>query len=223
MLGDKWSNMYNRDSDIYEAFSAAEDYYDSTWDRLRAHVDFSHKTVFEMGCGTGKYTSKIASIAKKVYANDISKLMLNKASHNCRGYSNIEYILASAENNNLPDNTADIVFSAWGYVAGNNEFSAILEKEFCRLLNPNGEVWLLDNYYQGEFNELRGKKTNHHFAEEELGYELVEIISTVFVFNSPREAASIMGYILGDSVEKYILKNNKKEIKDKVALLRKRY
>ena len=222
-MSEKWKRMYNQDWEIYEKFASAEDAFDSAWKSVVSHVDFSNKSVFEMGCGTGKYTDKIAAIADKVYANDISKIMIDKAKERCSTRSNIEYIHASAENNRLPENSVDIVFSAWGYVAGDLIFAKKIEEEFQRILKPGGEVWLLDNYYEGEFNSLRGKKADVMYAEEQLGYELVQVIPTVFCFDSVQEAGCVLGYILGEDVKQYVVSNKIHTINDKVALLRKRW
>lgn len=221
-MSNTWKKMYNEDCDIYEAFTYSEDKGDLVWKRIIEKIDFSKKIVFEMGCGTGKYTEKLAGVVDQLFANDISPKMLERAKAKCSNYNNIKYILESAHNCNLPSNSVDIVFSAWGYVAGDLEFSRKLDQEFKRILRQNGEIWLIDNYYSGEFyGFMKRDNTKCRFAEEELGYELVDIVRTTYEFSTVDEAARIFGYIFGKKVEEYIRQNHKTKIENEVAIMKK--
>lgn len=222
-MSGKWRDMYNRDWEIYELFSNAEDALDEAWKKVTYIMDFFQKDVLEIGCGTGKYTKKLAPIVNRLYANDISELMIAKAQEKCRAFNNIEYIHASVENNNLPSHSVDAIFSAWGYPAGDLTFCKALEKELGRIIKTGGQVLLLDNYYEGEFNFLRGKKTQKKYAEEGLGYELVDVVPTIFEFSSVNEAAFVLGYILGEPAQTYVKENNLRTVKDNVAILRKQW
>lgn len=222
-MGEKWRWSYREGWEIYDKFSKYEDFEDKVWRRLLEIVDFKDKVIFEMGCGTGKYTGKMAQIAKKVFANDISSQMIRTAQNKLLNVNNIEYICASAENSGLPDHCVDYVFSAWGYCANDDVFAQKLNDEFKRLLKPDGSVWLLDNYYDGEFTVLRNKKVNSTeplYSEWKYGYELIDIVKTEFVFPNVEEAATVFSYLFGDSVASYIRKNNKTVIEDQVAILR---
>lgn len=225
-MGAEWRESYQNRWDIYDIFSRREDFPDAAWNTVRKHIDFSGKTVFEMGCGTGKYTNKIAELAEHLYANDISEMMIERARTNCSNHSNITYICASAETSGLPDASVDIIFSAWGYVAGNTEIAGRVEREFARILRPGGEVWLLDNYYEGEFTKIRGKELidgADKYAEKRFGYSLVDTISTYFLFDSIDEAASVFGFLFGDKAKNTIINNQVTKIEDYIALMKKTY
>lgn len=225
-MGNEWRESYNGRWKIYDIFSKREDYPDAAWKAVKKRVDFQKKVVFEMGCGTGKYTRKIATLAKHLFANDISEVMIEKAKDACHDLSNITYICDSAHKSGLPDNSIDIIFSAWGYVAGDIELAQKVENEFCRILKPGGEVWILDNYYEGQFTQLRGKKViedGNKYSEEKYGYKLVEIIPTYFLFESVEEAAEIFGFLFGNRTKETIIQNDIMKITDTVALMRKCY
>lgn len=225
-MGVEWRESYQNRWDVYDIFSKREDFPDAAWDAVQKQVSFSDKVVFEMGCGTGKYTEKIAPMVKHLYANDISEVMIERAKHTCKRYANITYICESADNSGLPDNSVDIIFSAWGYVAGDLELAQRVEKEFARILKPNGEVWLLDNYYEGEFTQLRGKIVHHgddKYPEKKFGYLLSEIVSTYFLFDSVDEAAGVFGFLFGDSARSRIINNKITRIGDSIALMKKTY
>lgn len=225
-MSEKWRESYNSQWEIYDTFSKREDYFDAAWRKLTELVDFHGKTVFEMGCGTGKYTHKLASLVQHLFANDISSVMIERAKNTCSQHTNITYICESAHNSGLPDESVDIIFSAWGYVAKDDTLVTAVEKEFQRILKPGGSVWLLDNYYEGEFTELRGKKLEPNsckYAEAKFGYQLIDVIPAMFAFKSVDEAADICGFLFGEKVGRFIKDNNITNIKDNIALLYKSY
>lgn len=223
MMGEEWRRSYREGWEIYDKFSKYEDFEDKVWRRLLEIVDFKNKVIFEMGCGTGKYTQKMAQIANKVYANDISSQMIRVAKKKCSAKKNVEYICASAEKSGLPDHCVDYVFSAWGYCANDDKFAQKLNTEFKRILKPGGSIWLLDNYYDGEFTIIRNKRINFMeplYSEWKYGYELVDVVKTEFVFPNVEEAAKVFSYLFGETAASYIRKKDKSIITDKVAILR---
>ena len=225
-MGAEWRESYQSRWDVYDIFSKREDCPDAAWSTVKKWVNFDGKTVFEMGCGTGKYTQKIAPLVNYLYANDISETMIEKAMVTCCDYSNITYICESADKSGLPDCSVDLIFSAWGYVAGDSELAQRVEKEFARILKPGGEVWLLDNYYEGQFTEIRGKVINSNedkYSEKKFGYSLMEVISTYFLFDSVEEAAGVFGFLFGDKVRETIIADDIVKIEDSIALMKKKY
>lgn len=225
-MGDEWRKSYQEKWKVYDIFSRREDFQDLAWKTFQEMVDLNGKTVFEMGCGTGKYTKKIATLAKKIYANDISKVMIEQAKKACSSFQNITYICESAHKSGLPEHSVDIIFSAWGYVAGDSELALNVEKEFERILKPGGEVWLLDNYYEGQFTMLRGKKVlsdESKYPEEKYGYLLKKVIPTNFLFDSIEEAADVFGFLFGQTARDTIIRDGLIKIEDNIALMKKTY
>lgn len=223
-MGAEWRKSYQSRWDVYDIFSKREDAPDIVWSTVKNRVNFNGKIVFEMGCGTGKYTKKMAPLVKHLYANDISETMIEKTRDTCCDYSNISYICESADKSGLPDCSVDLIFSAWGYVAGDFELACRVEKEFARILKPGGEIWLVDNYYEGQFTTIRGKALKPEedkYSEKKLGYSLVEVIPTYFLFESVEEAAGVFGFLFGDYARETIIANNIVKIEDSIALIKK--
>lgn len=220
-MNDKWSDSYNHNGMIYDLFSMYEDYKGYVWESVTQKVSFKNKVVFEMGCGTGKYTHLISQNAAKVYANDISELMIKIAKEKCSASNNIEYINSSAESVlSVPDHSVDIIFSAWGYVS-TPSIARKVEQEFARILKPAGEVILVDNYFEGEFTEMREKKVDQRemCLVTQYGYDIIEVVRTAFEFPSLQLAKEICGEIFGKKAISFFDKKGEPTMSDSVAIL----
>lgn len=223
-MNDNWKDSYNSKGAIYDAFSKYEDYKGKVWEAINKKVNFCNKKVFEMGCGTGKYTYLIAETASKVYANDISALMIHMAQEKCAMFNNIEYITSSAESvSSVPDHSVDIIFSAWGYVS-TPHIARKVEEEFDRILKDNGEIILVDNYFEGEFTEMREKYVDgtEMCLVSQYGYSLLEIVRTAFEFPSMDYAKEICGIIFGQKALSFFDNKGEPTMEDSVAVLYKK-
>ena len=222
---EKWSETYNEAWKIYDRFSECEDFEDNAFKALLTHIDFNGKVVYEYGCGTGKYTSKIAGLCHKLYANDISPLMIEKAKERCSDKFNVEYITASAENSGLADESVDIVFGAWAgpRFDGTNAIDAI-EEEFSRILKKDGSVWLFENYLKGEFSQMRGNEQQfapaayflNPFAK--IGYNLVECVPAYWKFCDLDEAKHICSFIFGHNAINFFNQKGYPVMEDNIAI-----
>lgn len=225
-MEEKWFDTYNKEWEIYDHFSACEDYDDNAFIMLLKHIDFQGKIVYEMGCGTGKYTKKISPLCDKLYAIDISPLMIEKTRERCSDRNNIEYIINSAENSGLPDESVDIIFAAWAHPPYFDNFVLIdnIEKEFSRILKKGGSVWLFNNYLKGEFTQMRG------FAEPEdpaayfldifskYGYTLAEIVPAYWKFRDLDEAKTVCSFIFGDNAISFFEKKGFPTMDDNIGI-----
>lgn len=68
-----------------------------------AELDSAKKTL-ELGCGTGEYTLRLAKTGSKIIAIDISLLLIQQAKQKVKS-SNVNFIIADAENLPFKDNT----------------------------------------------------------------------------------------------------------------------
>jgi len=220
---ERWYDTYNEHWMIYDRFSACEDYEDSAFKALQKYISFAGKTVYEIGCGTGKYTAKIAGLCDKLYANDISPLMIEKAKEKCAGKANVEFITASAENSGLADESVDIIFSAWGNPPG-KEVTERTENEFSRILKRDGAVWIFTNYLRGEFTQMRGfgnpSDPTAFFTNgmAKYGYKLVEVVPAYWQFADLDEAKHICGFIFGKRAVKFFKKKGCPVMEDNIAI-----
>ena len=224
-MEERWFDTYNESWKIYDRFSECEDFEDNAFRALLKHISFNGKTVYEFGCGTGKYTAKISDLCDELFANDISPLMIEKAQERCAGKSNINYITASAENSGLADESVDIIFGAWvGVQCFNAELLDRLEKEFSRILKKDGSVWIFENYLKGEFTKMRGIHEPSDPVEyflnelEKYGYFLIDFVSAYWKFLSLEEAKHVCGFIFGENAVNFFNKKGFPIMEDNIAI-----
>lgn len=79
---------------------------------LQKLVDFTDKTVLEIGCGEGRLTWKYAASAKRVIAFDPDHHSLRIARADCL-HPHVHFTNASAERIPFPKETFDIAVLAW--------------------------------------------------------------------------------------------------------------
>ncbi len=99
-------------------------------------------TVLEIGSGVGRMTCRLAQLAHRVIAIDISQEMLHRAAGNLAAISTVEYVQVPGDGT-LPfaDNSIDVVFS---YIALQHVPSANAQlrylRESLRVLRPAGSL-----------------------------------------------------------------------------------
>ncbi len=94
-MSEQWLGAYDTQAQIYEDFSKYEDAGNQALTRLLSLADFKGKTVLEMGCGSGKYTAQVASVAGKYYALDLLRPLLEIAGEKCKNLGRVNYINAN--------------------------------------------------------------------------------------------------------------------------------
>ena len=60
-------------------------------------VDCNLDRVLDVGCGVGHLTRKLASISRRIVAVDPSPKSIDLAKTNCKGHSNVDFFVATAE------------------------------------------------------------------------------------------------------------------------------
>jgi ubiquinone/menaquinone biosynthesis C-methylase UbiE len=107
--------------------------------------EFNGKTILDMGAGVGRFTTKFAKKAGKVYAVDLLEHALNKNKKRNKNFNNIEYICSDALDIFLPENSCDIIFSSWLLMyLSENEIDQFLKK--CRSwLTPGGQIFFKES------------------------------------------------------------------------------
>ena len=226
---ENWNSAYQQRTEIYDIFSRAEDKENKVFKKLKSLFSFKDKTVLEIGCGSCKYTKEAASESKKYYALEISKPLIQIAKQKCKNVKKIKFINCSAEKIPLKDKSIDVVFASWA-------LSAITPisvrekalKEIHRVLKNNGDIWLIENHYTGEFNKVRGRTKKFGFKDSTLfsfvkkyKFNIVSVVKTQFIFTSIKEAKRTLGFIFKEPALNYLKKRNKRKIRHNVAILHK--
>jgi SAM-dependent methyltransferase len=69
-------------------------------------------TVLEIGCGVGRMTHRLAELAARVIATDVSQEMLDRAAKNLIETRSVDYVLVAGDGSlPVPDASVDLVFS----------------------------------------------------------------------------------------------------------------
>jgi len=147
--GDMWENLY-----LWE--------YKTTAKTLQHfHIDFSGKTVLDVGCAVGGKSAYIGEYAEKVIGIDINrtsiangKLLIEK--HHPHLTGKVELRVDNAYNLSLADNSVDIVFidDVWEHIS--KPSNAL--KEALRVLKPGGYILIafppLNHPWAAHVNDL---------------------------------------------------------------------
>jgi len=82
--------------------------------RLLDFEDMKRLHMLEIGCGLGRMTHQFSSLFGKVYAVDVSRVMLDRARNYWEHLDNVEWVLGNGENlQPIADESIDFVFSFW--------------------------------------------------------------------------------------------------------------
>ncbi|MFC1496775.1 class I SAM-dependent methyltransferase [Candidatus Margulisiibacteriota bacterium] len=117
--------------------------------------------VADVGAGTGFFTRRLAKLAKKVYAIDISSELLDEIKKNKAG--NIEILLAEENKIPIESESVDLVFLS--YVV--HEFNDLTKSlaEIKRSLKPGGKIGIIE-WEKVEMDE--GPSYNERIASTEM-------------------------------------------------------
>lgn len=211
----KDSKAYYENNDYYEMFSKAEDSEGKVATYLKERVP--GKIVLDAGCGTGKFIEALEDKSLKYIGVDLSFEQLIKAESKKQKENSI-FINSNLKDIMLANNSIDLIVSPWvlGTITDLTERAKCLI-ELKRILKPGGEIILIENETDSEFEYLR----NHHKDRKtniynqwiiDNGFNEVEEINTYFDFNNTEEAKSCFQEIYGKEVASRI-KSNKIEHK----------
>ena len=214
------SKSYYSEANYYDLFSQAEDYPKRILKFLKHKLN--GKIIVDIGCGSGRYASLVAPFSKKYTGLDISKKQIKIAEQKTSKIKNVYFIHCSAENIPLKSEIADVVLSTWtiSTIKGLRRKTKAL-KEAERILKKSGQIYLVENDYLGEFEEMRKhiKRTKkYNLWLKKKGFKEVKKIDTYFKFDSFSCAKKVFDYIWGEIVSKYIKSNI---IKQKVIIFNK--
>ncbi|MCI8460024.1 MAG: class I SAM-dependent methyltransferase [Bacilli bacterium] len=211
----KDSKAYYENNDYYEIFSKAEDGEGKVAAYLKEQA--KEKIVLDAGCGTGKFLEQLENESSKYIGVDLSFEQLIKAQSK-KKKSNTIFINSNLKDIMLESNSVDLIVSPWvlGTVTDLVERTKCLN-ELKRVLKPGGEIILIENEENSEFEYLRNhhkdKKTNiYNNWIRNNDFNKVEEINTYFNFANLKEAKLCFRKIYGNEVANKI-KNNKIEHK----------
>lgn len=217
------SKSYHDETKIYERFSQVEDTPGMILNYLQPLVK---ETVLDLGCGSGKYLVPLAPFAKRYVGLDVSSDQLEIAKSKSRDLNNVEFLCSSAEKIDLSDESIDTVISTWvlGTILDENRRTKVV-KETERVLKQNGDIYLVENDLEGDFERIRSRHPNTEKTRayndwlETQGFSPIERFETYFNFESLKEAKQIFGSIWGEKAKNNVLN---KKISHKIVIYHKK-
>ena len=152
----------------------------------------------------------LAHLTKKYYCLDISEQQIKLAKKNTKNIKNIKFICSSAENIRL-NKKVDVVISSWviSTVQSFRKRANILNQAL-KVLQTKGEIYLIENDFKGEFENIRmHPKRTKKFIKwlGKKGFKQLKKINTYFKFKSVEEAKNIFNLIWGRRVSNKIKTN----------------
>lgn len=172
--------MYNEYSLLYDEWARCYDPSGKELSIVSRYVDFRGKNVLEIGCGTGRFTTTIAKIAKEVVAIDNDSDSINVAIG--RGLpDNIHFKQCDAHDIHslVYDGLFDIIVFSWSINYINTP--EMLFPKLQELLNDNGHVIILFTS-TGEYEALMQSVTGEETINSNR-YDVIKQLMTIFFSN----------------------------------------
>ncbi|MDP6129217.1 MAG: class I SAM-dependent methyltransferase [Planctomycetota bacterium] len=184
-----WRRAYAEAPEIFAAFAQAEDPDGLAIEALREEACFEGKSVLEIGCGTGRFTAKLAHHlgCSQLWACDSAPLMLEWARGKCLNLD-IEFLLADARSLPLKNESIDFIFASWvlGYLPPKSLQECLAECD--RVLRPSGEIWIF---------ESRAPQDGNLTALMDSGFQEVRLVETELRFPNEKIARETLDYLMG--------------------------
>ncbi len=203
-FGTNFHSVYANNADSYNLFSKTEIFSDILLKRLKQL--FTGSVMLDIACGTCHKTNLFSPYFKKVFALDKSKNLLQLGNKLYSKNSKIIFLLSSADNIPLLDNSVDTILITWGSFPLNKTL-----KEIKRVLRPGGVAIRIGAYGLDDFTVMFPKfdikRINRIKKTFEKNGFSSEKHKTSINFSNIDEAKNILNTILG--IPKKDIKFNK--------------
>jgi SAM-dependent methyltransferase len=224
-LGERWALTYREAPQVFDAFSRAEDRGGLLVPALIEASTLRERRVLELGCGTGRWTRELAPAAASLVALEPAPGMLALARR--AGGRATHWVRARAEALPFASGAFERVVAAFVFANLRPRVRAAALREARRALAAGGQLWLVENHWEDDFQALRreaGLRVEVEVAPLlEDGFEVIETLETEMRFESDDEARRILGQILGCRVETTLAAHPRSRFVHRVCLLQQRF
>lgn len=110
---------------------------------MRDAVDWSGRTVLDLGCGTGFHLPRFAEDAARVVGVEPHHDLLATARRRTRRLERVEVLAGTAQEVPLPDQSVDVVHARWAYFFGPGCEPGLVELD--RVVRRGGTALVIDN------------------------------------------------------------------------------
>lgn len=217
-MTDHFKHIYQHHPEQYDRMVSREDQRGNLFAALMEIADVSGSTVVEFGAGTGRVTRILSVLVEQIIAFDQSLPMLDVASKTLIETGMTNWMLAAADNRQMPvmADCADIVIEGWsfghvmGWSPGNwqQDIDQMLG-EMARLLRPGGTAILIETMGTGQRQPQPPTEelaTLYHHWETQHGFHY-RWIRTDYQFASVAEADELTRFFFGDELADSIVEN----------------
>ena len=176
------------------------DYKKEAQERIELLALDKQTAVIDMGCGTGAFTIHAASYFKKIYAVDVSQLMINHARRKTEeaGIDNIEFHHGGLLTYKPQDEPVDGIVSTLVLHHLPDFWKQIALKRLRQMLKPGGRLLLFDVVFTFDFESYETCIEKYiQVMVERLGIEMKQELETHF-----RQEYSTFGWIMEGMLEK---------------------
>lgn len=112
---------------------------------MEARVDWTGRTVLDLGCGSGFHLPRFAERAQRVIGVEPHQGLVGLARRRltARGVTTAVVLPGTAQEIPLPDASVDVVHARWAYFFGRGSEPGLAE--VARVLRPGGTALVIDN------------------------------------------------------------------------------
>ncbi|QIG46111.1 class I SAM-dependent methyltransferase [Nocardioides anomalus] len=127
----------------YEVENRAVDPDGRLWDAMASVVEWSGRTVLDVGCGTGFHLPRFATTAAEVIGVEPHPDLVALARRRTRALPNVDVRQGTAQALPLPDACVDVVHARWAYFFGPGCEPGLAELD--RVVRRGGVAMVIDN------------------------------------------------------------------------------
>jgi ubiquinone/menaquinone biosynthesis C-methylase UbiE len=202
-------DIYARHADRYHRLVMREDHEGRLLPALQAIRSLDGLEVVELGAGTGRLTSLLAPLARRVWALDASAHMLSRAALTLRERQIGNVHLVAADHRALPIamSSSDLAIAGWSlcYLVVDHPFDWREQlgrglSEMRRVLRPGGTIVLVETLgTDHEAPQREGLLSDYYAVLEQAGFRS-SWIRTDYCFGSLVEAEAQVRFFFGDDL-----------------------
>ena len=195
-------------AETYHELVSHEDYEQHLLPALMAIESLKNKYILELGAGTGRVSSLIAPLARRLIATDLSYPMLNCGREHLSKLKLASWHICLANHLNLPlrSQSADVVLSGWSFhgvaIDYPHGWQHTLEdalKEVARVQRSGGITILIESLGTGyETPHTPDILVDYLDALDAHGFES-SWIRTDYLFKDKENAIDLMSFFFGEA------------------------
>lgn len=216
---DHFQAIYTHQPERYDLLVSREDHPGALLPAILAVCPLDGLDVVEFGAGTGRVTSLVASRARRVFAFDGSRPMLELARR--RGLSNVRFTIADSRALPVRSATADLAIEGWSfshttdwYPDSWREEAGKAVDEMLRVLKPGGMAIAIETLGTGHTTPHPPRPilaAYYDWLERDRGFTRTWC-RTDFRFESVEEASTLARFFFDDELADRIVRERLTEL-----------